>query len=77
MRTWSRRWWFENRETGHITVAQFPNWPLWGIAACWLVATSAGTDSTLGQAASWTATGLWLFWAGDELHRPVVIADDP
>ena len=30
---WSFRWWFENRETGQITIAQFPNWPLFAIGA--------------------------------------------
>ena len=33
MRKGSWRWWFESRETGEITIAQFPNWPLWCIGA--------------------------------------------
>ncbi len=71
MRTGSFRWWFEHRQTGQITIAQFPNWPLWGIAACWLARRLAGTDSTLGEVAGWTSMALWLFWAGDEVIRGV------
>ena len=37
----SARWWFENRETGDITIAQFPNWPLWGIGIISLVTLAA------------------------------------
>ncbi len=66
----SLRWWFENRKTGQITIAQFPNWPLWGIAATWLV-TALARSSALGQTASWARTGLWLYWAGDEIVRGV------
>ena len=47
MRVGSPRWWFENRETGEITIGQFPNWPLWGTGATWLLVLVAGADSTL------------------------------
>ncbi len=70
VRVASLRWWFENRETGQITIAQFPNWPLWGIAATWLVTALAGSSAP-GPAASWARTGLWLYWAGDEIVRGV------
>lgn len=65
------RWWFENRRTGAITVVQFPNWPLWGIGATWLVASVVDPGSGFGRAASWTGTGLWIIWAGDEIARGV------
>lgn len=71
MRVGSLRWWFENRRTGAITVAQFPNWPLWGIVATWLVTVVVDSGSAIGQATSWIRMGLWIYWAGDELVRGV------
>lgn len=62
---------FENRETGEVTIAQFPNWPLWGVAGTWAVGLLAGSDSDLGRASSWTRVGLWVIWGGDELLRGV------
>ena len=67
----SPRWWFENRRTGEITVAQFPNWPLWGIGATWLVSALVDPATAPDRAASWARTGLWLVWAGDEIVRGV------
>jgi hypothetical protein len=71
MQIMSFRWWFENRETGDITIAQFPNWPLWGIGICTAVAVLAGTDSGLERIARLARTALWLYWGGDELLRGV------
>lgn len=67
----SARWWFENRKTGEITVAQFPNWPLFAIAAGWLVGRLAPDGSTLQDGSGLAVTGLWLYWGGDELVRGV------
>lgn len=61
------RWMFENRETGRITVAQWPNAPLW----VWIVATAAervtdGADEQLGIAAD-AGLGVWAVlevWKG-------------
>ncbi|MEZ5247195.1 MAG: hypothetical protein R2707_19065 [Acidimicrobiales bacterium] len=65
------RWWFENRETGAITVAQFPNWPLFGVGSAWLVGWIASDGSRLHDIAGVAATGLWLYWGADELVRGV------
>ena len=71
MQILSLRWWFESRETGKITIAQFPNWPLWGIGISWLVSALARPDSGLEQAAMWAGTGLWIYWGADEVVRGV------
>lgn len=71
MRALSPRWWFENRDTGDITIAQFPNWPLWGVGISSLVALGAEPDSAVGTAASWTRMALWVYWGADELLRGV------
>ena len=65
------RWWFEDRRTGRITIAQFPNWPLWAIGVAWVVRRVADDGSVVADIASVAATGLWLFWGADELVRGV------
>ena len=65
------RWWFENRQTGDITIAQFPNWPLWCIGVCWLARLGLDDDSTAHGVVGWTIRGLWLVWAIAELTRGV------
>ena len=67
----SARWWFENRETGEITVAQFPNWPLFAIAASWVVGGLAPAGSLLRDGSGPVVGALWLYWGGDELIRGV------
>ena len=71
MQITSFRWWFENRVSGDITVAQFPNWPLWGIGICSVATTVAEPGSALGKGIVWARTGLWIYWAADELLRGV------
>lgn len=71
MRPGSWRWWFEIRETGEVTIAQFPNWPLWCIGGVWIARLLATTGSTLHDALGWAARGLWLVWGADELVRGV------
>lgn len=72
----SMRWWLENRQTGQLTLGQFPNWPLFAIGGA-LVAqrlTAAGAllgNATVNDGTSWMVTGLWLYWGGDELVRGV------
>jgi hypothetical protein len=65
------RWWFENRETGKITVGQFPNWPLFAIGGAWIVGRIADDASRLHDIAAVAATALWFYWAADELLRGV------
>jgi hypothetical protein len=65
------RWWFENRQTGQITIAQFPNWPLFAIGVAWVVGLLATSGSAAADVAAAVGTGLWLFWGADELIRGV------
>jgi hypothetical protein len=65
------RWWFENRETGDITVAQFPNWPLFGVGAAWAIGWFAEEGSRVHDIAGVAATVLWLYWGADEVRRGV------
>ena len=65
------RWWFQNRQTGRITVAQFPNWPLFAIAALTAVRWLVGGDPDVADLSGWVVSGLWLYWGGDELVRGV------
>lgn len=65
------RWWFENRETGRITIAQFPNWPLFAIAAAWMVGRLADDGSTVHTGARVCTVMLWLYWGTDEVVRGV------
>lgn len=71
MRVGSPRWFFENRETGEITVAQFPNWPLFGVAAGWIVRALAPNGSVLEALSGASVTLLWVYWGADELIRGV------
>ena len=64
-------WLFRNRQTGRITIAQFPNAPLW----LFLIAKTA---ESLIDPAGWPGTALnaaatagLLWWATDELLRGV------
>ena len=70
-RVGSWRWWFEHRETGEITIAQFPNWPLWGVGAAWLVRAVTDDGSGLHRLAGVALPVLWLVWGTDELVRGV------
>ncbi len=64
------RWLFENRQTGDITIAQAPNWSLSLFLVAKVIEIVAPTG-TIEDIAGWTATGLLLVWAGDELGRGV------
>ncbi len=63
-------WFFRNRETGEITIAQFPNLPLWIFLGASLVARLAG-DGDVGSVARCAATGALGWWAVDEMARGV------
>lgn len=67
----ARDWMFQDRRTGAITVAQWPNLPLWLFLALTLAAWIArGAE----PAASWLAFAADLalgWWAIDELVRGV------
>ena len=64
-------WLFRNRRTGAITIAQFPNLPLWiffGALLLRRIADPGGAARTLLDVVSTLALG---WWAGDELFRGV------
>jgi hypothetical protein len=71
MRIGSLRWWFENRHTGELTVAQFPNWSLYAVAVGSAVRLLSDDDSTVGRVSGVTVTAMWLVWGADELVRGV------
>jgi hypothetical protein len=67
----SKDWWFRDRSTGEIVVAQFPNAPLWIFLAAVVVRAFATDGTTLDTAAAWTGTGALAWWSLDELIRGV------
>lgn len=67
----SVRWWLENRRTGEITVAQFPNWPLFAIVGVVAVSSVVGPGHPFHGAADAGVRSLWLYWGADELVRGV------
>ena len=64
-------WLFRNRTTGGITIAQFPNTPLWlflvATSLRWVFDPTGWPGATLGV----LATGGLIWWAVDELARGV------
>jgi len=64
-------WLFRNRQTGEITIAQFPNLPLWIFLGALIVQRLAGESTTLGTIADYTASGAIGWWAIDEIARGV------
>jgi len=64
-------WWFRNRSTGAVTVAQAPNPPL----IVWLVATGAGLvfrpEGNVKTALQVVGSAALAIWAVDEIVRGV------
>ncbi|MBT5139145.1 MAG: hypothetical protein HOH36_03620 [Acidimicrobiaceae bacterium] len=65
------RWWFENRETGELTVAQFPNWPVFAIGVATVTRRIVDDGSRIQAITGFVGPLLWIYWAGDELIRGV------
>lgn len=63
------RWCFEHRETGRITIAQVPNWPLWLYLAALLVKWVAHPTGRLGVIVTLIKYGSLTTWALDEVAR--------
>ena len=65
------RWFFSNRETGAITIAQAPNLVLWIVIVAsglrWLWPSAGASNAALTVA----ITGGLLIWAADEIVRGV------
>ncbi len=62
-------WTFRDRETGQITVAQFPNVPLWLFLVASILRRTLDPEGGLDTTLRITATGGLLWWAADELIR--------
>jgi hypothetical protein len=64
-------WLFHNRQTGQITIAQFPNVPLWifllTVVLRWVVPNGTAARTAL----DWTALAALAWWALDEVFRGV------
>jgi hypothetical protein len=65
------RWLFVNRRTGRITVAQWPNVPLWIYLGLTLAERAGRPTGTVQTALRVLADIALLFWALDELARGV------
>ena len=75
MRTGGVRWWFEHRETGKITIAQFPNRPL--VLALVGILGSRLVNGGLAEALRWLGTSGIAWWAIDEVVRREPMAAVP
>lgn len=64
-------WWFRDRTTGRIVVAQFPNLPLWIFFAAAVVRAFVSDGSRPEEIAGWIGTGALAWWALDEVVRGV------
>ena len=64
-------WLFRNRQTGRITIAQFPNAALWVFIAASALRRLLDPDGWTGTGLDVVATGSLLWWAVDELVRGV------
>lgn len=64
-------WWFRDRTTGRIVVAQFPNLALWIFAASAVVGWFVSEKSGAGEFVAGIGTAALAWWALDELIRGV------
>jgi len=64
-------WWFRSRETGRITVAQFPNLSLGIYLVAWATRKVLDPTGALDTALGVIAGAALLWWALDEIIRGV------
>ena len=64
-------WWFRNRRTGRITVAQFPNVALWIFLTTVVLRRVLPAGTAARMAASWIGVASLGWWALDEVLRGV------
>ena len=62
-------WFWRDRQTGRIVIAQWPNLWLWIFAAASLVELIINPAGPIGICARIVSTTSLLIWAGDELLR--------
>jgi len=64
-------WWFRNRRTGPITVAQIPNAALSVFLVVTVLRSVLAPSGRFGTAVGALATGALVVWAADEVVRGV------
>jgi hypothetical protein len=64
-------WFFRNRHTGQITIAQAPNLPLGLFLAAWVIRWVLSPSGAVLRALDVIAFGSLTWWALDELLRGV------
>jgi hypothetical protein len=64
-------WFFRNRRTGELTVAQAPNLSLWIFVVSRVVLWIARPDGDVRTAVDAVGTAALVWWAGDEVLRGV------
>ena len=64
-------WFWRDRRTGRVVIAQWPNLWLWIFAVASLIERISDTAGSIGIGARITATAFLLIWAGDEVLRGV------
>jgi hypothetical protein len=64
-------WFFRDRRTGRITIAQFPNLALWIFLAAVVLRAIVPTDSGARTALDWIGDAGLAWWAVDEVVRGV------
>jgi hypothetical protein len=65
------RWFFQNRETGAITIAQAPNLPLWIVIVVGALIWVGHPSDRLGVVLEVIFKAALFFWAGDEVLRGI------
>jgi hypothetical protein len=65
------QWFFRNRDTGAITIAQAPNLALWIVIVAAVLRWLWPFDGKLSEALTVVVKGGLLFWAADEIFRGV------
>jgi hypothetical protein len=64
-------WFFRDRTSGRITIAQAPNWSLWIVIVAGVLRTVARPSGAWGTALDLVFKGALLLWALDEVARGV------
>jgi hypothetical protein len=64
-------WFFRNRVTDEITIAQFPNAALWVFLGATVARRIVEKSRPLGRVFGWVALAALLIWAVDEVLRGV------
>ncbi|MCC5953622.1 MAG: hypothetical protein JJU45_16135 [Acidimicrobiia bacterium] len=64
-------WFFRDRRTGRIVIAQFPNLPLWIAIGSFVLARLVTIGSEVEQGLEVVTAAALLWWAADELLRGV------